>query len=295
MKRIGFVGLGNMGMGMALNLVKAGYVVTGLDLVEEKKRYFAAQGGAVASSNREVGENSDVVFVMVLNSAQARTVIFGADGLIEGLKPGSTVILTASVGQEGSAALGRELAERDIRFVDAAVSGGHEGANAGTLTIMEAAPEQVLDDCEDVMQVVGKRIIRCGAAAGDAQVVKSCLQAVTAVQFAVVSEMLVLAAKAGTDPKLLADVINNSAPGSVVTRVATENILKRAFTGGGAEIITLHKDMGILMELARRQNVPVPVTSMAATAFQAGQSKLPGQDDWAIVKLLEDIVGVEVK
>lgn len=295
MKRIGLVGLGNMGMGMALNLVKAGYEVTGLDLVKEKEKFFAEHGGKIAENNKAVGEASDIVFVMVLNDKQARSVIFGDNGLVDGLKKGSVIILTASIGQAGSIALGADLEKADISFVDAAVSGGQKGADEGTLTIMESGPADVLDACEEVMNVVGKKIVRCGDHAGDAQVIKSCLQAVTAVEFSVINEVLVLATKAGASPAVLAEVINSSAPGSSATKLATEKILERNFEGGGSEIITLHKDMGLLMDLARVQNVPMPLSSLAAACFQAGQAKLSGQDDWAIIKLLEDIVGVEVK
>lgn len=295
MKRIGFVGLGNMGMGMALNLVKAGYQVTGLDLVKEKEKFFESHGGRIAGSNKEAGENSDVVFVMVLNDRQARSVIFGENGLIEGMEKGSVIILTASIGQAGSAALGQDLEKYGIHFVDAAVSGGKKGADEGTLTIMESASEAILDACEEVMQVIGKRIIRCGEHAGDAQVIKSCLQAVTAVEFNVINEVMVLAAKAGASPAVLAEVINFSAPGSAVTKLATGKILEREFEGGGSEIITLHKDMGILMNLSREHNVPMPLSALSAVCFQAGQAKLPGQDDWAMIKLLEDIVEAEVR
>lgn len=106
---------------------------------------------------------------------------------------------------------------------------------------------------------------------------------------------MVLAAKAGASPATLAEVINSSAPGSIVTKLATGRILERKFEGGGSEIITLHKDMGILMNLSREHNVPMPLSALAAVCFQAGQAKLPGQDDWAIIKILEDIVGVETR
>ena len=162
MKRIGFVGLGHMGMGMSINLIKAGYTVTGYARDPKKKEYFAAHGGQLAENNREVGAASNVVFIMVMNAAQAREVIFGENGLIEGMQPGSTVIMTASIGQSASVALENELAEYNIHYIDCAVSGGPVGANAGTLTIMESAPKQLLDDCEDLMNAVGKRIIRCG-------------------------------------------------------------------------------------------------------------------------------------
>jgi len=293
-KKIGFIGLGNMGMGMALTLIKAGYEVYGLDLVESKKAFFKENGGIPLDTNRAVGEMTDLVFVMVLNGSQANAVIFGENGLAEGLKAGSTVVLTASVGQAASVALSKRLTEQGIHFVDAAVSGGKPAADAGTLTIMESGPQDVLDACEPVMQVIGKKIVRCGNRAGDAQVIKSCLQAVTAVEFSVIAEMMVLAAKANADPAVLAEVINSSAPGSIATKMATENILKRKFQGGGSEIITLHKDMGILMDLAREQTVPVPISAVAAMYLQAGQARLPGEDDWAITKLLEEIVGVQV-
>lgn len=154
-KTVGIVGLGNMGFGMALNLLRAGFVVKGADLREEPKEKLVTAGGIAAATNAEVADGADAVFVMVVNEAQARSVIYGEDGLLDTLRPGSTVIITATIGREHSRDIEAVLAEKSVHMIDSGVSGGLPSANDGTLTIMASGPKEVFDANLDVLHAVG--------------------------------------------------------------------------------------------------------------------------------------------
>jgi putative dehydrogenase len=145
-KTVGIVGLGNMGLGMALNLVKEGFTVRGADLRDEPKQTLAEAGGVAVQTNAEVADGADAVFVMVVNESQARSVIYGENGLIEKLRPGSTVIITATIGRQHAKDIEAVLAEKGVNMIDSGVSGGLPGANAGMLTLMAAGRKEVFDD-----------------------------------------------------------------------------------------------------------------------------------------------------
>jgi len=295
MKNVGFIGVGDMGMGMAKNLLKAGFTVRAYDMNSTRLQNFANEGGIACKSSAEVGLDSDVVFIMVVNAAQAEAVSFGKNGLVEGMKPGSTVILTATIGIKGAEKIADKLMEHKINLIDSGVSGGQNGANAGTMTMMASGNKQVFDNCLDVMNAVGKDIYFVGEKPGLGQVVKSCMQALVGCTQAATFELLVLGTKAGLDPKVLYDVISTSVVGSNLFKNTVPLILDRKFTGTGALSTITLKDLGITLDLAKELGVPMVATSVANQIFQAGATKSPGEDNQSVIKVLEDIVGVEVK
>jgi len=160
MKKIGFVGLGDMGIGLTQNLLNNGFKLTGYDVRDERIKDLVQKGGSPAKNCREVGENSDVVFVMVLNGQQVKEVVLGKDGLIEGLQKGATVIVTATINPSEIMELEEPLAEKGINLVDSPVSGGKSGADNGTLTMMVAAKKNVFDNCKPVLEAVGQSMPR---------------------------------------------------------------------------------------------------------------------------------------
>jgi len=295
MKKIGFVGLGDMGMGMAKNLLNAKYEVTGFDLNETRLGNFAKAGGKAAKNNAGVGKESDVVFVMVLNADQAKSVVFGENGLVETMKPGSCIINTATIGIKGIQDIEKQLKEKKIDLIDAAVSGGQSGANAGTLTMMVSSSKKVFDDCLDVLNVVGKDIYHVGTEIGLGQVVKSCMQALVGCTYAATFEMLALGAKAGVNPEILLNVIGTSVVGSTLFKNTTSLIMDRKFTDTGANSAVTYKDLGLTLDLAKEYGVPMITTSVAHEIFRAGITKSPGEDNQCVVKVLEDILGIEIK
>lgn len=295
MKKVGFIGLGDMGSAMASNAIKAGFKVIGFDLDEKRLAAFADGGGKPAMNARDVGENADAVFVMVLNGTQAKSAILGDNGLVKGLNPGSVVLLSATIKPTEARDIAQGLEGTGIDFIDTPVSGGHAGAKAGTLTMMAAARKEIFDANQDVLKAVGERIFHVGKEPGMGQTVKAALQALIGSIFAATFEAAVLAAKSGVDGKTLHDVFTASGAGCQIVNNSLQKILDRAFVGTGSHIGTMYKDLTITMEHALDQGVPMFTTAAAMQLFQAGKTRFPDEDNWAVVKVLEEIVGTEVK
>jgi len=294
MRTAGVIGLGDMGSGLAKNLIAAGFETAGFDLDDGRMAAFRDMGGRGAASAADVGAHADVVFVMVMNGAQARAVILG-DGLASTMKPGGVVVLTATIKANEARAIAADLAPTGIAFVDSPVSGGFPGAQSGTLTMMASGPEAVLDDIAPLLEAVGKTIHRVGTEPGMGQTVKACLQSLIGSIFSATFEASVLAAKAGVSGQVLYDVFSTSGAGCGVANTALENIIDRKFEGTGSGIGTMHKDLTIVMDMARDLGVPLFTASVAMQWFEAGKTRYPGGDNWIVTRLIEEIVGAELK
>jgi len=295
MKKVGFVGLGDMGIGMTKNLLKNGFKVTGIDLREERLKELAKQGGKPASNCREVAENSDIVFVMVLNGKQVNDVVLGKDGLLEGLVPGATIIITATINPAEVKELEKPLSEKGVNLIDTPVSGGKSGADNGTLTMMAAAKKELFDDCKEVLEAVGQNIYHVGEEIGLGQTIKASLQALIGASFTAIFESLVLGVKAGVKAETLYQVFGASGVSSPLFKNCAKLIMERRFKGTGSHIGTMYKDLGISMNMAKENGVAMFTASAAYELFRCGMSLFPDEDNWAIVKLLEQIAGTEVK
>jgi len=295
MKRVGIVGLGNMGIGMAKNLLVNGFELWGYDLQPERLMELASLGGRPAADSRQVAENADAVFVMVLNGQQVHDVVVGESGLLEGLRPGATIIASATIHPSEVRALEQPVYEKRVNLIDAPVSGGKPGADSGTLTLMAAAPKEVFDDNLQILEAVGKNIFHVGEEIGLGQTVKASLQALIGSTFTAIFESLVLGVKAGVKAETLCEVIGASAASSPLFLNCAGLIMERRFRGTGSHIGTMYKDLGISMNMARENGVAMFTTSAAFELFQAGISLYPDEDNWCIVKLLEQIARTEVR
>lgn len=295
MKRVGFVGLGDMGLAMAKNLLQAGFGVVGYDLREERLVELEAAGGKRGTSPRDVGEQSDSVFIMVMTGKQAEEIIVGDDGLLAVLKPGQCIILTATIAPSEARAIAVPVAAAGIDMIDSPVSGGKGGAEGGTLAMMAAGKRAVWEAQQDVLNAVGGTVFHVGEEIGQGQTVKASLQALIGSTFAAIFESLVLGSKAGVDGKVLFEVFGASGVSSPLFKNCAELILDRKFKGTGSQIKTMYKDLGITMDLARENGAAMFTTSAAYELFQSGISMYPEEDNWSIVKLLEQIAGTEVK
>ncbi|RHV83190.1 NAD(P)-dependent oxidoreductase [Butyricicoccus sp. OF10-2] len=295
MRTVGVIGLGNMGMGIAKNLLKAGFTTRGYDLFEAKREELRGYGGVPCFSPAEVGDGAEVVFVMVMNGAQALDVAFGENGLCKTMKPGSVLFLTATIGMGYAQQLAKGLQEYGIEMIDSGVSGGLSGAHNGTLTLMASGKKEVYDSCKDVMDAIASNPNHVGTEPGQGQVVKSCLQALIGAEFTATFELLVMGAKAGVDPQILLDVIGTSGGGCGVFKNCVPLIMDRKFKDTGSAITTMSKDLNITMDLAREVGCYMPTTASARELFMAGLTRYPDEDNWSITKILEEIAGVQVK
>ena len=159
---IGFIGLGDMGLCMARNLIGAEFDVIGFDLREERLELLEQAGGRRGLSPAEVGTDAEAVFIMVMTGQQAERVLFGQQGLVGSMKQGSTVLLTATIEPSEAEALGKRVQEAGLQMIDSPVSGGQNGAEAGTLAMMAAGPRSVWEANRPRMQAVGGNIIHVG-------------------------------------------------------------------------------------------------------------------------------------
>lgn len=294
MAKVGLIGVGNMGMGMARNILKAGHELTAYDVRPEPLETLRQEGARPATSPKEVGLGADAVFLMVLNLEQVKAALLTENGLLAGLKPGSTVICTATIGRSQVMEVGELVESRGMRIVDAPVSGGAPGAAAGTLTMMVAAEKETFAATKPVLEAVGKDIYHVGEEVGMGQTVKSALAVLIGTTYAGIFEALTLAVKAGVAPETLRDVVSTSVVGNFLFRDTTENILARNFKGQ-SNIGTMHKDLGLAKNMANDCGVPLFAASAAFELFQAGKAVNPDEDNWTIIKILENIAGVEVK
>ena len=292
--KCGVIGLGDMGSGLAKNLIKAGFETWGLDLDPARVDAFRAMGGTVAQSVAEIGAQCDAVFVMVMNGDQARAVMLADDGLVPAMSKGSAIILSATIKPHEARSIGADMAESGIHLIDTPVSGGFPGAQGGTLTMMAAAPDAVLDQFKPVMEAVSANIHRVGTKPGDGQTVKACLQSLIGAQFAATFEAAALAAKAGVSGQVILDVFSTSSAGCGVVNNALEKIIDRQFVGTGSSIHTMHKDLTISMGLGEELGVPLHTAAAAMQLFHAGRTKYPEGDNWICTRVIEEIIGAEL-
>lgn len=295
MKRVGVIGLGDMGSGLAKNLIKNGFATVGFDLSEARMKLFVEGGGKPASTIAEIGQNADAVYVMVMTGRQAKSVICDDGGLKHHLKPGSAVILTATIMPSEAREIGAALEGTGIQLIDSPVSGGFPGAQGGTLTMMAAGSDQAMEEFRPVMQAVSKTIHRVGDTPGMGQTVKAVLQSLIGSIFSATFEAAALAAKAGVRGQVLYDVVSTSGAGCGVANNALAQIIDRKFVGTGSAIGTMHKDLTISLDMARELGVPLFTAATAMQLFQAGKTKFPEGDNWIVTRVIEDIVGAELK
>ncbi|MDE2912488.1 MAG: NAD(P)-dependent oxidoreductase [Paracoccaceae bacterium] len=294
MKRAGVIGLGNMGSGLARNLIKAGFPTTGFDLDAGRMMAFHAMGGIPAESVGDVAKASDAIFVMVMTADQARDVILGDDGIVQRMEPGGTVILTATIGPLDARQIGEAMDGSGVDLIDSPVSGGFPGAQSGTLTLMAAGPDAALDRAEPFMTAVSKTIHRVGQRPGHGQTIKACLQSLMGSVFSATYEAAALAAKAGVSGEVLHRVFSTSGAGCGIVDESLENIIDRRFEGTGSHIDTMHKDLTISLEFAGELGVPLHVASTALQVFRAGRSRFPTGDNQVCTRVVEEIIGAEL-
>jgi L-threonate 2-dehydrogenase len=293
-QQIGFVGLGAMGAGMAKNLLEAGFSVTGCDRREAATRALVEAGGKAAKSAAAAAEHAGLLFVMVVNDAQVEDVLFGRDGALRTLAPGSTVVLCSTVPAAFVRDLEARLAARGIHLLDAPVSGGAVGAESGTLTIMASGSAQAFAAADAALAACGKQVHRLGDEPGIGSTVKAVNQLLAGVNLVTAAEGMAFGTALGADPKVLFEVIRSAAGGSWMFDNRVPHMLADDFTPKSAVDIWV-KDLALVLDSGRSLRMPLP---MAAAAFQvvmmAAARGLGALDDAAFVKVYEEFTGRKV-
>ena len=278
-----------MGSGLAKNLIKNGHETSGFDLSKTRMNAFLAMGGLAESSPAAVGEDAEAVFIMVMNGDQAKSVIFGSSGLAATLGEETAIIVTATITAREVREIAADLAGTGIHLIDSPVSGGYSGAQSGRLTLMAAAPAATLERYRPILNAVGETIHHVGEEPGMGQSVKACLQSLIAPMFTATFEATVLAAKAGIDADVVYKVFSTSGAGCNITNYAIEQIVDGRFEGTGSQIRTMHKDISIAMDFARELGVPLFTAAASMQLFQAGTTRYPDGDNWAVARITEEI------
>ena len=294
MAKVGFIGLGIMGKPMAKNLLKAGHELVVYDIVSAAQQDVVAAGAKGADCPKAVAEQCPLIITMVPNSPQVKAAVLGPKGVIEGAKAGSLVVDMSSIDPTVSKEVGAELAKKNIRFVDAPVSGGEPKAIDGSLSIMCGGKKADFDEALPVLKKMGASVVLCGEI-GAGNVTKLANQIVVALNIAALSEAMVLATKAGVDPQLVFDAIKGGLAGSTVMNAKAPMMLDRNIKPGFR--INLHiKDLDNAMAARHAVGVPLPLTGQAREIMEA--LKLDGMGDAdhsAIVRFYEKLAKVEVK
>ena len=294
MTKVGVIGLGDMGSGLAKNLIKAGFDVAGLDLLEKRRDAFVKMGGRAVKTAAALADGAEAVFVMVMNGGQVEAVLFGEDGVLETLSDDAAIILTATIKPQEGREIGARVIEAGKQIIDSPVSGGFPGAQGGSLTMMAAAPDALIAAKRHIMDAVSANIHHVGTNPGDGQSVKACLQSLIGSIFTATFEASTLAAKAGISGQVLYDVFSTSGAGCGVANTALGNIIDRKFHDTGSHISTMHKDLTIALGFGEELGVPLHTASTAMQLFHAGKTKYPDGDNWVVTRVLEEIVGAEL-
>jgi 3-hydroxyisobutyrate dehydrogenase len=290
-KRVGFVGLGAMGMPMALNLVRAGHAVRAFDVSERARAGFAESGGEAGTSVAGAAEGAEVLAIMVATAAQAEAVL---DEALPALPAGAAVLLHSTVAPAFAAALGERLAAAGHPFLDAPVSGGTVGAEAGKLNVMASGPEAAFEAAAPVLAAVAARTYRLGERPGVGSTVKLVNQLLAGVHIVAACEAMALGVRAGAEARTLFEVISNSAGNSWMFGNRVPHILERDFAPLSAVEIFV-KDLGIVLDTGRELRFPLPVAATAHQQFLAAAAAgLGREDDSAVVKVYERLAGIEV-
>jgi 2-hydroxy-3-oxopropionate reductase len=293
MSAVGWVGLGIMGRPMAANLSKGGHVVH-LHSRSGVPADAAAQPGAVAcGSGREVAQRSEVIFAMVPDTPDVESVLFGKDGVAEGLSAGKVFVDMSSISPIGTKALAARVNALGCEYVDAPVSGGDVGARNATLTIMVGATDAGFARAKPLLELLGKNVTHVGPN-GAGQTAKVANQIVVALTIEAVAEALLFAAKAGVDPAKVRQALLGGFASSRVLELHGQRMIERNFEPGAR--VELHqKDLENALSGARAMGLAVPGTALAQQLFNACRAQGGGRwDHSAMLKALELLAGMPV-
>lgn len=275
-RSIAVIGLGAMGLPMALRLVAAGFDVRGVDRSEAARGRFAAAGGRAVAGAAEAVSEVDAVLLLVVNADQAEDVLFGPGGVAARLRRGAVVILSITASPERSRMLGRRLAERDLLMIDCPVSGGIGRAAKGTLSLLASGPAAAIAAAEPLLAAMGK-IYRLGEEHGQASAVKLLNQLLCGVHIAAAAETVALAERLGLDPRSVVEVILASSGTSWMFADRAPAMIEEDGRATAAVAI-LQKDLALVAELAQGAGARTPLGEAALALFreaeQAGMGKL---------------------
>jgi 2-hydroxy-3-oxopropionate reductase len=292
--QIGFIGLGIMGKPMARNLLKAGYSLVVYDIFPGPVAELTEAGAERGESCADVAARSVVIITMLPDGPDVETAILGAGGVLEGARPGSTVVDMSSISPLVSQKMASACAAKGVEFLDAPVSGGEPKAVDATLAIMCGGKREVFDIVQPILQRMGSTVTLTGPV-GAGNVTKLANQIMVACNIAAMGEALVLATRAGLDPEVVFNAVKGGLAGSTVLNAKAPMVISRNFKPGFR--IKLHeKDLRNALLAAESMKVSLPLTSLVQQMIIALMNEGKGDlDHSAIVTFIEGMAGIEVK
>ena len=293
MARLGFLGLGIMGGPMALRLIEAGHEVAVWSYSAGKTDAFVGRGAVACATPADVARQCECTFLCVGDTDMARRLILGKDGLAEGTAKGTIIVDCSTIAPSASKAIAAELKSNGVAFLDAPCTGSKAGAEGGTLTFMVGGPKETFDAVKPWFEAMGKLLYYCGDAGmglhaklSQNMILGSLLQAF--------NESMVLSTKAGVDPEMMLDILNNSAARSGMISAKAPKVFARDFSTHFS-VKWLEKDMGLMLDSAAELNVPVPITALSRQMYRAAIAKGYGEDDMCgSIRVMEELAGTVV-
>ena len=293
--RLGFIGLGRMGLPMSYRLLQAGFDLTVHNRSQPKVREIAEAGAHAAASAAQVTIEADVVLACLPDVAASEAVFLGDDGIIANARPGLILIDTSTVGIATSKACAAAAEAKGASFLDAPISGGTERAVDGSLTIMAGGPRDAYDTALPVFQAMGETVRYIGPT-GSGTVAKLVNQLLVGIHSVAAAEAMMLGAKAGADPAMIFEVVNSGWGQSFMLGRNAPVMLDRDFDGVRTQIKVFLKDMGLIQELVKDLDVPSPGADLAYQMInQAVEQGLGDMDIGAIVLPLEKTSAHQIK
>ena len=295
-KKVGFIGLGAMGFGMACNIVKSGVPTTVYDIDEKKVRAVADRGAMASASIASLARNSDVVITILPDEGAVEKVYLGRSGLVEAVKNGSILIDMGTTSTGLLDKISKQFENKGIKLLGAPVSGGAIGAEEATLTIMVGGDRDAFDKCQGILQTMGKKVVYTGPL-GSATVVKLVNNLLLFIKCAAIAEGFVLGVKAGVSTDVLYDLITSSSG----TDWALETIFSRyafrgKFTPPSFALAGVLKDLGLARKMAKELDVSTVLADLSYELFEKAVDAGKGEMDFsAILSLLEEQAGVKVR
>ncbi len=287
--RVGLIGLGAMGSGMASSLRRGGLAPTVFDVRPGVASAFAQAGGTAAATAAELAACSDVVVSVVVNAAQTEDLLFGSGAVAKAMPPGSVFVMCSTVDPRVSIGFEQRLQAIGLHYLDAPISGGAAKAAKGQMTMMTSGTAEAYARCAGVLDSMAAKVYRLGDRAGPGSKVKVLNQLLAGVHIAAAAEAMALGLREGVDAAALYEVITNSAGNSWMFENRMAHVLAGDYTPLSAVDIFV-KDLGLVLDMARSSKFPLPLSSTAHQMFmQASTAGHGGEDDSAVIKIFPGI------
>ncbi len=291
--RTAVIGLGSMGYGMAVCLVRAGHQIHGFDINEAQMERFQSEGG-LKGALKDIAPELDALVVVVLNAAQTEEVLFGDEGVVADMKAGSVVIACATVPPEFARSMEAKCNAFDIHYLDAPISGGSVKAANGQLSIMASGTANAFVAAEVVLDATAETVFKLGDSAGAGSAMKAVNQLLAGVHIATMAEALTFGMTQGVEPDKFLEVISKCAGTSWMLENRAPHIVEGDYTPHSSVNIW-PKDLGIVLDIAKSASFDAPISQAAFDQFkQAADMGLGGEDDAAVAKVYAKNAGLSL-